>query len=140
MYFCYEEDKKIRVPQPFCRTMMPYMVPETADCPIDFSVHITEWEPGNQVDEHCHDKAMEVMYCVSGHGTASVDGQVYDLVPNSMIAAAAGQMHCIRNTGSETLRCLCIFSPPTTGEALRSRAMESVEAAREQGETTAAEE
>lgn len=132
MYFAYDKNRGIHVPSPFPRTMMPYMMPETADCPIDFSVHLTEWEPGGQVDDHLHADAMEVMYCISGHGTASVDGEVYDLVPNSMIAAAPGQMHCIRNTGDETLRCVCIFSPPTTAEGLRRRAQEAVDAAGEQ--------
>ena len=134
MYFSYESAEKISIPQPFRRTIVPYMTPETADCPIDFSVHITEWAPGDQVDNHCHGDAMEVMFCMAGHGTAWVDGQAYDLRPNSMIAAAAGQMHCIRNTGDQLLQCLCIFSPPTTAQGLRRRAMDTV------AQATAAEE
>ena len=129
MYFSYDDAPKIQIPQPFRRTIVPYMTPETADRPINFSVHLTQWEPGDQVDDHLHEDAMEVMYCVSGHGTAWVDGVEYDLAPNSMIAAGAGQRHCIRNTGTELLRCLCIFSPPTTAEALRGRAMDTVAAA-----------
>lgn len=38
--------------------MTPYMTKDTADGPIDFSVHMTEWEPGAEVDEHLHDGAM----------------------------------------------------------------------------------
>lgn len=134
MYFSYDSGEKIHIPQPFQRTIIPYLTPETADCPIDFSVHITQWDPGNQVDSHSHADAMEVMFCISGHGTAWVDGVEYDLVPNSMIAAAAGQVHCIRNTGTQPLQCLCIFSPPTTAQSLRRRAMDTV------AEATAAEE
>ena len=129
MYFKYEEDQKIEVQKPYKRAMTPFMMEDTADCPVDFSVHITEWEPGSQVDNHLHETAMEAMYCISGHGTASVGDQEYDLVPDSMIVAAAGEMHCIRNTGDTLLRCLCIFSPPTTAEGLRSRANAAVEAA-----------
>lgn len=128
MYFAYDPTRGIHVEKPYQRVMMPYMMPDTASCPIDFSVHLTEWEPGSQVDEHLHQDAMEVMFCIAGHGTASVGDQVYDLTKNSMIAAAPGELHCIKNTGTETLRCLCIFSPPTTAEALRSRAQAAVDA------------
>lgn len=132
MYFAYDPERGIHVDKPYQRVMMPYMMPDTATCPIQFSVHLTEWNPGSQVDEHLHEDAMEVMYCVAGHGTASVGDQVYDLVPNSMIAAAPGELHCIKNTGDEPLRCLCIFSPPTTAEGLRQRAQAAVEASKEQ--------
>lgn len=131
MYFSYDLDRAIRVDKPFQRIMMPYMMPDTASCPIDFSVHLTEWNPGSQVDEHMHESAMEVMYCVSGCGVASVGDEVFELVPNSMIAAAPGELHCIKNTGDEPLRCLCIFSPPTSAEALRKRAQDAVDASKE---------
>ena len=121
MYFSYDLDRAIRVEKPYQRIMMPYMMPDTATCPIDFSVHLTEWNPGSQVDEHLHEAAMEVMYCVSGSGIASVGDETFELVPNSMIAAAPGELHCIKNTGNEPLRCLCIFSPPTSAEALRKQ-------------------
>ena len=29
-----------------------------------------------------------------------------------MIAAAPGELHCIKNTGDELLQAVCIFSPP----------------------------
>lgn len=131
MYFVYDPARGIPVDKPYQRVMMPYMMPDTASCPIDFSVHLTEWGPGSQVDEHCHEDALEVMYCVSGCGLASVGDQIYKLEENSMIAAAPGELHCIKNTGSEMLRCLCIFSPPTTAEDLRRRAEAAVEASRE---------
>ena len=135
MYFSYDKSRGIFVDKPFQRVMIPYMMPDTADCPINFSIHLTEWEPGSKVDEHLHEGAMEAMYCVSGHGTASVGDKVYDLVPNSMIAAAPGELHCIENTGSETLQCICIFSPPTTAKGLRDRAQGAVDAAKKADET-----
>jgi len=131
MYFNYDPSRGIHVDKPYQRIMTPYMMPDTATCPIDFSIHLTEWEPGSQVDEHMHEAAMEVMYCIAGHGVASVNDEEFELVPNSMIAAAAGEIHCIKNTGDSTLKCLCIFSPPTTAEALRQRAVAAVEACKE---------
>ncbi len=132
MYFKYDPSKGIHVEIPYQRIMTPMMMPDTADCPINYSIHMTEWNPGSQVDDHLHEDAMETMYCLSGHGTATCNGIEYDLVPNSMITAAPGEMHCIRNTGDEVLRCLCIFSPPTTAEGLRKRAEAAVEESRKQ--------
>ena len=133
MYSKYDEKQKIEVSKPYKRAMIPFMMRDTASCPTDFSVHITEWEPGSQVDDHLHEDAMEAMFCISGHGTASVNGTEYDLAPDCMIVAAPGEMHCIKNTGDTLLRCLCIFSPPTTAEGLRKRAFAAVEESREKG-------
>lgn len=131
MYFKYDESRGIQVDKPFRRMMMPYMMPDTASCPINFSVHLTQWEPGSQVDEHAHPDAMEVMYCISGHGVASVGDETYEFCKNSMIAAAPGELHCIKNTGDKLLQAVCIFSPPVTGEELRRRAQDAVDAAQE---------
>ena len=128
MYCVFDREKNgIPVPSPFNRVMTPIMTAEMVDHPMDFSVHMTEWEPGAEVDLHTHPDATEVMYCLSGHGVASVDGVKYDFVPDSMIAAFPGHMHQIKNTGTESLKVLCIFSPPVTGEGLRSRAQKAVD-------------
>ncbi len=134
MYFNYDDCEGIHVEYPYKRVMTPMMMPDTADAPLNYSVHMTEWEPGSQVDDHLHPDAMETMFCIAGHGKASCNGQEYDLVPGSMITAAPGEMHCIKNTGDELLRCVCIFSPPTTAEGLRKRAEEAVEESKRQNQ------
>ncbi|MCI8649625.1 MAG: cupin domain-containing protein [Anaerotruncus sp.] len=127
MYFTYDLARGINVEKPYQRMMMPYMMPDTASCPVNFSVHLTEWDPGSQVDEHLHEAAIEAMFCISGHGTASIGDQVYEFSENSMIAAAPGELHCIKNTGNEVLRCLCVFSPPMTASGLRQRAKQAAQ-------------
>lgn len=127
MYFKYDPEQVISVEKPYRRAIVPFMMADNAACPVDFSVHITEWVPGSQVDEHTHEDAMEVMFCISGHGVASVEDQVYDFCPDSMIAAAPGQRHCIKNTGDTPLRAVCIFSPAVTAEDLRRRAQSAVD-------------
>lgn len=102
------------------------MTTDQTDEPIDFSIHYTEWEPGAEIDTHQHPNATEVMFCVQGHGLASVDGKEFDFVPESMICALPGHDHKIRNTGTETLRVLCVFSPPISGNALKERAEKAV--------------
>ena len=129
MYYEYSEDKNINVPEPFKRIITPLFM---ADDPVitgtAFSVHITEWDPGGQVDLHTHADATEAMYCMTGTGEVIINDEVKPFKPDTMIVAPPGINHMIRNTGNERLRVLCIFSPPVTGEDLRNRALKTVEA------------
>ncbi len=126
MFFEYDENNGIQVPAPFNRVMTPFMTTDTTSHTLPFSVHMTEWEPGCQVDPHLHENAMEAMYFLSGTARAMVNDEWYDCRPHSMIVADKMEPHCIINTGSEKLRVLCIFSPAVSAEDLRSRAMEAV--------------
>ena len=73
MYFKYDESRAIPVDKPYRRVMVPFMMADNATAPIDFSVHLTQWEPGSQVDNHSHPDAMEGMYCIAGNGVSSVN-------------------------------------------------------------------
>lgn len=126
MFFKYDAANGIAVPSPFNRIITPIMTTDLTDKPIDFSVHMTEWEPGAKVDNHCHDSMTEAMYCISGTGIATVDGVDYQFLPNTMINALPGMMHQIVNTGTERLRVLCIFSPAISGDGLRQRAQDAI--------------
>lgn len=128
MYFKYDSSNSIKVPYPFSRTMTPLMTTDIEKRPIDFSIHMTEWEEGAEVDEHLHEDATEAMYCISGTGKASVNGVWYDLVPDSMICALPGELHQIRNTGRGILRVLCVFSPAVSSSGLKKRADAAVAA------------
>jgi quercetin dioxygenase-like cupin family protein len=129
MYYTYDKNNSIAVPAPFKRYMTPLFM---GDDPVikesNFSVHITEWEPGCQIDFHAHPDSMEAMYCMGGSGKCSVNGEEHPFVPGSMIVAPPGVTHQIINTGNEMLRVLCVFSPPATGKGLRERALEAVKA------------
>ena len=127
MYYKYNSENSIRIPTPFNRAITPVFMGDDdkiTDCA--FSVHMTEWAPGCQIDAHSHDTQTEAMYCISGMGIAMVDGMEYPFVPDSMIVAPPKVIHQITNTGTELLRVLCIFSPATTAKGLRERAMETV--------------
>lgn len=131
MYYKYDEKNGIHVPEPFKRVMTPmFMGDDDKIKESNFSVHFTEWEPGCEIDSHSHEIGMEAMYCMEGRGVAQVDGKEYPFVPGSMIVAPPGIQHKIKNTGDQLLRVFCIFSPPVTGESLRQRALEAVEAAK----------
>ena len=127
MYFRYQEKNSISVPTPFKRTITPlFMGDDDMIKESSFSVHVTEWMPGCQVDLHSHELSMEAMYCMAGNGIAEIDEVSYPFVTDSMIVAPPGVSHKITNTGDELLRVLCIFSPPITSQALRERALEAI--------------
>ena len=127
MYYEFEKCEKIEVPAPFGRTITPmFMGDDPVITESSFSVHMTEWQPGCQVDNHFHEDSMEAMYCISGRGVAQVNGEEHPFYPGAMIVAPPNVTHQITNTGTELLRVLCIFSPPNTAAGLRNRAMETV--------------
>lgn len=130
MYYVYDEKNSIKIPAPFGRAITPiFMGDDDVITETNFSIHMTEWDPGCTIDEHLHDSAMEAMYCMSGSGIARVNGEDHPFLPHTMIVAPPGITHKITNTGTEKLRVLCVFFPPTTGAALRSRAIAAVEEA-----------
>lgn len=122
MYIEFDARNSISVPEPYKRVLTTYLMPETAPIPLPFSVHLCEWEPGQQNDMHAHKVETEVMYVLSGHGKAFNNGEEVALAPGGMLVAAPGEEHVIINNSGETLRLLCIFSPPTTRAALKERA------------------
>lgn len=126
MYYKFDPNQSVSVEKPYARTITPVMMAEAAGCPAEFSVHITEWEPGSQVDDHFHDDYTEAMYCLAGHGTAAIDGVEYDFCPHSMIVASPKERHWIKNTGDTKLQVLCIYSPAMTQRSLQQRAEEAV--------------
>ena len=128
MFFKYDAKNGIKVPEPFNRVITPIMTTDTASDPIDFSIHMTEWAPGAKVDNHMHQDSTEAMFCLSGHGKASINDEEFDFEPMTMICALPGDMHQIINTGDELLKVLCIFSPAVSGEDLSNRARNAVEA------------
>ncbi|MDF2524514.1 MAG: Cupin 2, conserved barrel domain protein [Clostridiales bacterium] len=127
MYYTYDAKNSISVPSPYKRYITPiFMGDDKEISETNFSVHMTEWEPGCKIDMHMHPSGMEAMYCISGKGIASVNGKSYEFIPGSMIVAPPTVEHQIVNTGDEMLRVFCVFSPPVTGKSLRERALEAI--------------
>jgi quercetin dioxygenase-like cupin family protein len=127
MYYKYDPKNSIPVPEPFKRYMTPmFMGDDGKITKTNFSIHVTEWEPGCEIDSHCHPAGMEAMYCMAGNGVASVDGTEYEFTPGVLIVAPPGIDHQIKNTGEQMLRVLCVFSPPVTGASLKQRALDAV--------------
>jgi mannose-6-phosphate isomerase-like protein (cupin superfamily) len=77
-----------------------------------FSVLRVRVEPGAEISTHIHEAASETVYILAGSGCfLSADGDV-PCTQGSVCLAPIGYTHGVRNTGSEALEILAIFSPP----------------------------
>ena len=67
----------------------------------------TEGGPDNR-----HRGADQWLFVVSGEGVAVVEGKRVELREGTLIFIQRGEVHEIRNTGSEPLRTLNVYVPP----------------------------
>ena len=75
MYYKYNSENSIRIPTPFNRAITPVFMGDDdkiTDCA--FSVHMTEWAPGCQIDAHSHDTQTEAMYFRDGNCNGGWNG------------------------------------------------------------------
>lgn len=131
MFAKYDSKKTVHVCEPYKRKITPIYMTDNIDRDIEFSIHVTEWEPGCCIERHSHDYATEAMYCMSGRGVCWLNDVEYEFVPDSVMVAHIGDVHEIRNTGTEPLRVLCVYSPPVGSESFKERAAVAERARRE---------
>ena len=131
MFAKYDSSKSVHVSEPYKRTITPVYMTDNIPRDIEFSIHVTEWEPGCCIERHSHSDGTEAMYCMSGKGVCFLNGEEHEFVPDSVMVAHAGDTHEIRNTGTEKLRVLCVFSPPVSSESFKARAAVAAKALEE---------
>jgi len=69
-------------------------------------------QPGEEVLP-CHShKAEEAAYIVQGGGEFWIDGQTGNFTKGDTLWFPDGCKHMVRNTGSEVLQAVCMYSPP----------------------------
>ena len=68
---------------------------------------------------HSHPNGEEVIYIISGSGRVLVDGDVHDGQAGTAVLFPRGQVHMLHNTGSEEMKVVCFFAPPTGLENYR---------------------
>lgn len=73
-------------------------------------VHLIEVAPGHATTEHhVHHHEDECVYVLEGTATAYIGDSEHQIAPGDFIGYRKGGLaHSIRNTGSETFRCLVI--------------------------------
>ena len=80
--------------------LTPYNTPHDS-----FSLGIQVLEPGAHIRRHAHERQHEVLFCYAGEGWAEVDGQRYEVRPETtLLIGRAGGTRC-RTPGAG--RCAC---------------------------------
>ncbi|MCR1768815.1 cupin domain-containing protein [Burkholderia glumae] len=75
-----------------------------------FGFHIIEVEPGHATTEHhLHHHEDECLFVLSGAATAVIGDEEFAIGQGDFVGYRKGGLpHSIRNTGSETLRCIVV--------------------------------
>ena len=75
-----------------------------------FGFHVIEVEPGDETTEHhVHHHEDECVYVLAGTATATIGEEEHAIGPGDFIGYRKGGLaHSIRNTGTETLRCIVV--------------------------------
>lgn len=76
------------------------------------SAHQVRIEPGSEFKSHTHERETELHFVISGCGQALNGDRWEDIVGGDVVVAHPGIVHGLRNTGSDPLFVLCVFSPP----------------------------
>ncbi len=73
--------------------------------------------PGDKVrPAHAHPHGEEVIYIIRGTGRVMIAGQVSPVSAGSTVLFPRGAVHMLHNTGSEEMKVVCFFAPPTSLE------------------------
>jgi len=75
-----------------------------------FGFHIIEVEPGfESTEHHVHHHEDECVYVLSGTATAFIGDEAHSISAGDFIGYRKGGLpHSIKNTGSETFRCIVV--------------------------------
>ena len=63
---------------------------------------------------HSHPNGEEVIYIIRGSGRVMVSGEVSPVKAGSVVLFPQGAVHMLHNTGSEEMKVVCFFAPPTS--------------------------
>jgi quercetin dioxygenase-like cupin family protein len=70
--------------------------------------------PGERVrPAHSHPNGEEVIYIIRGTGRVLVGGEVSPVREGSAVLFPQGVVHMLHNTGTEPMKVVCFFAPPT---------------------------
>lgn len=105
-----EDIPGVKVPKPNERVLKVVMSPEIGNYDR-LTVLISIISPENTTGCHTHGSD-EIMYVATGRGEGIVADETKKIGMSSMIYAAAGVKHEVKNTGEETLKLICFYAPP----------------------------
>lgn len=109
-FFSREEAEVVRIEGQAPRTLYPCVGPGTTGT-RRFSMGLQEVDPHSEIPLHSHDEAEEILFVVSGRGTATVDDQTAEIVPGSVVFIPPRTNHGFVNAEDEPLWLTWTFSP-----------------------------
>ena len=90
--------------------------PKNEGVPMSYSLAHAELEAGKASLPHRLMERSEVYIILEGEGTAYVDGQATHLHTGDVLFIPAGAEQYLDNTGTQTIRFLCIVDPAWSEE------------------------
>jgi quercetin dioxygenase-like cupin family protein len=78
------------------------------------STSVIRVPPGDKArPAHSHPNGEEVIYIIQGSGRVLVGGEVQQVRAGMAVLFPQGVVHMLHNTGSEEMKVVCFFAPPT---------------------------
>jgi quercetin dioxygenase-like cupin family protein len=79
--------------------------------PGEIAMGIQVIPPGCFVQEHSHDRQVEILFCFEGEGEIEVDGKLHPFVPGTTVVASPWLKHKIINSGPRDLKMTWTMAP-----------------------------
>ncbi|MFQ6080301.1 MAG: cupin domain-containing protein [Candidatus Bathyarchaeia archaeon] len=86
----------------------------------DVAVGMSIYGPGMAAPFHAH-KGSETMFIVHGRGQFGTREEVVEVGPGDVLYFAPGEEHFLKNTGSQTLEFLFIYSQPGDEKPIKEK-------------------
>ena len=83
---------------------------------------VQEMDPGGRIPLHNHPDAEELLFVYGGRARVTLDGQVFDVDPETAILFPQGAWHEIEALEGEPLKLTWTFSPPGYEHTFREMA------------------
>ncbi|MEM9885415.1 MAG: cupin domain-containing protein [Bacteroidota bacterium] len=93
-------------------TIKELLHPKNETVEINYSLAHAELAAGQRSHNHILEKQSELYYILEGRGEAHIGETVQMMKKGDFVLIPAGVEQYIINVGEETLRFLCIVSPP----------------------------
>lgn len=98
-------------PQPANGYAETILCPDNINTVHRFSMGRQLLPPGGRVRLHSHEQAEEVLYVLSGSGSAEIEGTTHRMLPGTTLYLGHKRVHTFLNDGTEDLQWLWFFMP-----------------------------
>ncbi len=90
--------------------------PKNEEVDVNYSLAHASLAPGTSSVPHILQESSELYFILEGKGRAFIGDKSLDMKVNDLVLIPKGAEQYIENTGTETLKFLCIVSPPWSKE------------------------